>query len=344
MGHGYKAVQWTPYKKRFDVALAVGVAVFLGAYGATAAALPHGPDFAPIQIGIRALGAASFALLSLILSIGPLSRLSKRFLPLLYNRRHLGVTCFLLALGHATLVLIWYHSFAMVNPFISLLTSNARYTAIMGFPFESLGLAALCILFFMAVTSHDFWNALLGPGLWKNLHMWVYTAYGLLVAHVLLGAAAADKGIAYPALIGASALVVGGLHLVAGARETAKDRQAVRLVAEGWIEVGPLASIKDKCARIVTPPKGERIAVFRDGERVFGLSNRCRHQGGPLGEGRIVDGCVTCPWHGFQYLPETGASPAPYTERVATYPTRVLGGMVFVLPQPRPLQEPAGHG
>jgi RecG-like helicase len=78
----------------------------------------------------------------------------------------------------------------------------------------------------------------------------------------------------------------------------------------------------------------------RDGERVYGLSNRCRHQGGPLGEGRIVDGCVTCPWHGFQYRPQDGVSPPPYTERVATYRTQVVDGIVYLHPDPLPLAEP----
>jgi nitrite reductase/ring-hydroxylating ferredoxin subunit/DMSO/TMAO reductase YedYZ heme-binding membrane subunit len=341
MGHGYKAVQWTPFKKRFDVVLALGVAAFLAAYTAAVLALPHAANFAPIQLAIRAVGAVGFALLTLILAIGPLARLSPRFLPLLYNRRHLGVTCFLLALTHAVLVLLWYHSFAMVNPFLSLLTSNTNYDAILGFPFESLGLLALAILFVMAATSHDFWNALLGPGLWKSLHMSVYAGYVLVVAHAVLGAAAADKGMAYLALVGGPAVLVAGLHAAAGAREAAIDRARAALGAEGWLEVGPLLSIPDKRARILAPPLGERIAVFRDGGQVFGLSNRCRHQGGPLGEGRIVDGCVTCPWHGFQYRPQDGLSPPPYGERVATYPTRVLHGVVFVRPQPHPLAEPA---
>ncbi len=60
----------------------------------------------------------------------------------------------------------------------------------------------------------------------------------------------------------------------------------------------------------------------------------CRHQNGPLGEGRIIDGCVTCPWHGYQYDPETGASPPPFTDKVATYQTRVRNGRVFVHPCP----------
>ena len=48
---------------------------------------------------IRALGTCALLLLHVILAIGPLARLDRRFLPLLYNRRHLGVTMFLLALG-----------------------------------------------------------------------------------------------------------------------------------------------------------------------------------------------------------------------------------------------------
>lgn len=43
--------------------------------------------------------------------------------------------------------------------------SNPRYDSPGGFPFASLGLAALLILFVMAATSHDFWNGVLGLGL-----------------------------------------------------------------------------------------------------------------------------------------------------------------------------------
>lgn len=335
MGHGYKAVQWTPYKKRFDAVLALGLIGFAAAYAAAALAKPFGADSTPVDLAIRLTGAAAFSLLTLILAIGPLARLSPRFLPLLYNRRHLGVTCFALALTHAALVIFWRHGFAEANPFLSLLTANPRYGAIAGFPFESLGLVALLVLFVLAATSHDFWNALLGPGLWKALHMAVYLAYALIVAHVLLGAAVADAGWIYPAAVGASAFALVALHLGGGLRETAKDRRIAALDQEGWIEVGPVAAIPDQRARIVTPPQGERIAVFRDGARVFGISNRCRHQGGPLGEGRIIDGCVTCPWHGFQYRPD-GVSPPPYAERVAAYRTRVIEGVAWVHPEPLP--------
>ena len=56
----------------------------------------------------------------------------------------------------------------------------------------------------------------------------------------------------------------------------------------------------------------------------------CAHQGGPLGEGRIVDGCITCPWHGYQYKPDDGRSPAPFTEKVPTYRLKLDGDRVLL--------------
>jgi nitrite reductase/ring-hydroxylating ferredoxin subunit len=81
---------------------------------------------------------------------------------------------------------------------------------------------------------------------------------------------------------------------------------------------------------------GERVAVFRYDGRVAALSSVCQHQNGPLGEGRVIDGCVTCPWHGYQYRPEDGGSPPPFTEKIHTYRARVSAGRVQVNPAPLP--------
>ncbi|MEL6754638.1 MAG: Rieske (2Fe-2S) protein [Pseudomonadota bacterium] len=103
---------------------------------------------------------------------------------------------------------------------------------------------------------------------------------------------------------------------------------------EGWLKVAALDEMEDARAKIVQPSTGEAIAVFRDGDRVSAVSNVCRHQGGPLGEGKIVDGCITCPWHGFQYRMEDGQSPPPFTEKIATYATQIVDGVVYVRPEP----------
>ncbi len=51
----------------------------------------------------------------------------------------------------------------------------------------------------------------------------------------------------------------------------------------------------------------ESIALFRAGEHVYAYPNVCPHKGGPVGEGLVVDGIVTCPWHGSQFEVATGA-------------------------------------
>ena len=132
-------------------------------------------------------------------------------------------------------------------------------------------------------------------------------------------------------LLGAGAVWIVGLHLVAGFRERDADREAE--ASEGWVEVCPAERIPESRA-VMRTIAGERVAVFRDAGRVFALSSVCQHQNGPLGEGRVVDGCVTCPWHGYQYRPEDGASPPPFTEKVSTFRVKVEEGVVFVDPRP----------
>lgn len=334
MSAGYQAILWTPFAKRFDIWLVLGVGAFVGIFFAVSAvAVPAGESFTPLQIIIRATGTLGFLMLSFILVIGPLARLTPRFKPFLYNRRHLGVATFLIALVHGILVLLWYHGFGVLNPLVSILVSNPRYDAIAGFPFEALGLLVLAVLFVMAATSHDFWNANLGPGVWKALHMALYPAYAFLTAHIALGALQFEKQPLYFYGLAACCTVVAGLHLFTGF--FASSAAAAPAADTRWSAVCKPSDIPEGRAAVLQPPTGERIAIFRSGNTVAAVSNVCRHQGGPLGEGRIVDGCITCPWHGFQYRLKDGRSPAPYTEKIATYDTRLgADGVVEVRLEP----------
>ncbi|MEM0986398.1 MAG: Rieske 2Fe-2S domain-containing protein [Pseudomonadota bacterium] len=335
MAHGYRAVTWTSFKVHFDRWMLAGIALYLIVFIAiTSATQPPGESFTPLQLGMRATGTLSFLMLTFILMIGPLARMSKRFKPFLYNRRHLGVATFTIALLHAAMVLLWYHGFSELNVFVSLFASNPRYTSIAGFPFESLGVAAFIILAVMATTSHDFWNANLGPAVWKTLHMGVYLAYGLLVAHVALGALQSERSPIYLPVLSVAAGTVVTLHLLSGFLASGAKR--ARLDADDWLDAGTVGDIPENRARILSPKDGERIAVFKFDGKIAAVTNVCRHQGGPLGEGKVIDGCITCPWHGFQYRMEDGQSPAPFTEKIATYRTRILDGRVMVHRTPNP--------
>jgi nitrite reductase/ring-hydroxylating ferredoxin subunit/DMSO/TMAO reductase YedYZ heme-binding membrane subunit len=332
MSHGYRPVSWTPFKRRFDAWLLAGVAVYLSAFiGVSSLTTPPGESFTPVQMLIRATGTLAFLLLSFVLCIGPLARLTPRFKPFLYNRRHLGVLTFLIGLVHGVLVLLWYHGFGVLNPMVSLLVSNPRYDSLAGFPFESLGLLALCLLLLLAATSHDFWNANLGPRLWKALHMSVVVAYALLVAHVALGAMLYEDHPLYWLVLALGPGMVAGLQLYTAFFASGRVEPVPAL--QGWLKVGPALDIPDQRATVIETADAQRIAVFRFDGKVSAVSNVCRHQGGPLGEGRIVDGCITCPWHGFQYRPEDGCSPAPFNERIATFATRIERGVVYVHPK-----------
>ena len=207
-----------------------------------------------------------------------------------------------------------------------------------GLPFQLLGAAALAILFVMAATSHDFWLANLGPATWKRLHMTVYLAWALAVLHVASGYLQSETGPVPALLVGLGIVWVLGLHLAAGFRERAGDRdlaergnQKLGAGSGGFVDVGAVDDIAEGRARVVTLG-GERVAVFRHGGAISAVSNVCRHQNGPLGEGRVIDGCITCPWHGYQYRPEDGCSPPPFTEKIATYRVKLAGRRVLVDP------------
>jgi len=331
MSTTYRSVAWNPQKRRYDL-VAAGMIVAFAAVVLGLQAIVR-PELTIETLLIRTLGAAALTLLNVILCIGPLSRLDRRFLPLLYNRRHLGVMMFTLALAHGMFSIIQFHSAGILNPLVSVLVSNHRYATISQMPFQPFGLAALAILFLMAATSHDFWLHNLTAPVWKALHMCVYVAYTLIVLHVVFGVLQGEVSLLLAWTVCGGVLTVFTLHLLAARREERSDRENRNVQMDGFVEVCSVDEIPEKRA-VVTCLSGERVAVFRYDGRISAISNVCQHQNGPLGEGRIVNGCVVCPWHGYEYAPDTGASPPPFTEKVPTFDVRVVAGRVLVHPQP----------
>lgn len=97
-----------------------------------------------------------------------------------------------------------------------------------------------------------------------------------------------------------------------------------------WIEVGQLADIPLRGARVVRTPQAD-IAVFRTGEdRVFALDDRCPHQGGPLSEGLVHGDRVACPLHGWRIELSTGEAVAPDEGCTASHPVKVEDGIVYL--------------
>jgi nitrite reductase/ring-hydroxylating ferredoxin subunit/DMSO/TMAO reductase YedYZ heme-binding membrane subunit len=335
MSAGYKPVGWNRSKLVYDAALLLGIAAYLLIYlhlGPSLARVTSPPD-GP-TMAMKAYGSCAFLMLSFVLCIGPLARLDSRFLPLLYNRRHFGVLTCAVAGGHVAAVLGWYFSYSATPVLAGLLGADTSYGQLHGFPFVSFGIAAFLILLALAATSHDFWLAFLTPPTWKALHRLIYAAYALVAIHLALGQLQDARNPFFPVIAFAALVTVSGLHLAAALRTRQEDSILARLLPDGWVDAGAPQAIAEGRAITVTLDGGDKVAIFRNDGNLSAVSNACAHQNGPLGEGRVIDGCVTCPWHGYQYRLEDGCAPPPFTERLATYNLRLDDGHVLLDPRP----------
>jgi methionine sulfoxide reductase heme-binding subunit len=331
MGVSYAAVGWNRQKKIYDWLIFGFCVSYLLVFIVITTVI--NPEYTFETVLIRSTSTLATLLLHIILSIGPLTRLNQKFLPLLYNRRHLGVTMFCIAAVHGVFSIIQFHSHSNVNPIVSLFASNTNFTSISQFPFQILGFFAFIILMMMAVTSHDFWLHQLSPKVWKTLHMFVYLAYALIVMHVMLGVIQYETHPVFVILIAAGIIWLITLHLLAARKEVKKDNEQFKPAEEGFVFVSDVNVFEEGRAKIFCIDE-ERIAVYLYEGKLYAVHNVCKHQGGPLGEGKIIDGCITCPWHGYQYLPHNGQSPPPFKEKVSTYAMKVADGKLFINSSP----------
>jgi len=329
MSVSYTSILWNKNKKRYDLAILVSMVIFIATF--TLLNLTLNPEVTFETNLIRSFGWMAILLLHIILSIGPLSRLDSRFTIILYNRRHLGVLMFLMGLVHGGFSILQFHSLGDMNPIRSVFLSNLSYDSLAYFPFQTLGFAGLVILLLMAASSHDFWLKNLGMKTWKSLHMMVYVAYGLLILHVALGALQNETSPIIFGILIAGFMTISILHLLAAFKEAKMDQELTS--SDSFVPVCKVEEIAEDRAKIFTL-SGERVAVFKYDGKLSAVNNVCRHQGGPLGEGKVIDGCITCPWHGYQYLPGNGQSPPPFTEKVETYELKLEGDQVLINPNP----------
>ena len=99
---------------------------------------------------------------------------------------------------------------------------------------------------------------------------------------------------------------------------------------QNWIDVGAVDELATKPLRRVTAGARPLAISFRDG-RFGAVANACNHVGGPLGEGRLDEDYIVCPWHNWKFHRCTGeGEPGFEQDRVPSYPVKVEGGRVLV--------------
>jgi nitrite reductase/ring-hydroxylating ferredoxin subunit/uncharacterized membrane protein len=120
-----------------------------------------------------------------------------------------------------------------------------------------------------------------------------------------------------------------GGHLVFG-RGVNVNRTAFEKRVRQWTAVvsdSELAEGERRTVNVDSVP----VLLYRAAGQVFALDETCSHFGGPLGDGRIEGGCVTCPWHGSTFrLADGSVVRGPASSPQPVYDVRVHEGQIEV--------------
>ncbi len=133
-------------------------------------------------------------------------------------------------------------------------------------------------------------------------------------------------------LAGLGLVLVGGYlggHL-SFSRGVNVNRTAWQEGPPDWMPVLPDVDLPEGEHRVVEAA-GVSILLYRTTDIVWALANTCSHMGGPLDEGTIAGGCVTCPWHGSTFrLTDGSVVRGPASNRQPRYEARISNDWVEV--------------
>nr|WP_230417198.1 Rieske 2Fe-2S domain-containing protein [Micromonospora tarapacensis] len=129
--------------------------------------------------------------------------------------------------------------------------------------------------------------------------------------------------------VGAGAYLGGHLAYKQGAQVNVSVSD-LHLISDGWHSLAELATLPQR--ELVTREVDDvSLILYRHGDDVTVMLERCPHQSGPLGEGEVreVDGhaCVVCPWHGSTFRLNGGeVVHGPSSNDQQILPTRIVDG------------------
>ena len=91
-----------------------------------------------------------------------------------------------------------------------------------------------------------------------------------------------------------------------------------------FVKVGRVSDLADGQFKVVQVD-GQRIVLFRVGDRHYAMDASCPHEGGPLADGAIEGLRIVCPWHGYDFHLKTGECGMDPDLRALTYPVKIQG-------------------
>jgi nitrite reductase/ring-hydroxylating ferredoxin subunit len=132
------------------------------------------------------------------------------------------------------------------------------------------------------------------------------------------------------ATAGVSAYLGGHLaYRLAGGVNHAED--VPHLIEPGWHYLMTSADLPE--GKPVRQVLGEvPVVAVRSGGEISVLADRCSHMSGPLSDGDLQDGCLTCPWHGSTFrLADGSVARGPATAPQPAFEVRETGGEIQVM-------------
>ena len=86
----------------------------------------------------------------------------------------------------------------------------------------------------------------------------------------------------------------------------------------------------DSVPCITAQAGGHTLALFKYGDSIYAIDNRCPHMGFPLSQGSVTDGILTCYWHYARFDLATGGTFDQFADDVPTFPVELRDGGVWV--------------
>jgi len=96
-----------------------------------------------------------------------------------------------------------------------------------------------------------------------------------------------------------------------------------------WTKLATIGEVP-KDSVIEVEHEGNLYAICNAGGELRALSGVCPHEGGPLGQGNVIQGILVCPWHMWEFDSASGACLVDDTMGVPVYSVKVEAGGILV--------------
>jgi len=98
---------------------------------------------------------------------------------------------------------------------------------------------------------------------------------------------------------------------------------------EQWVNIGSPKALAEK-GRALVKLEGRSIAIFQSNGKFYACNNRCPHEGFPLMEGVLTNGCLlTCNWHNWKFDLESGETIVG-GDKLRRYPVEERDGALWI--------------